>query len=80
MVNEKEEGVVAFKTPLWVGAGTEMRTQHLPAASRDLIYFFIYGYMASDIYYDKVNPLPPHGLLFPISSKRSFICTIPHTG
>ena len=23
------------------------------------------------------NPLPPHGLLFPISSKGSFICTIP---
>ena len=21
------------------------------------------------------NPLPPHGLLFPISSKGSFICT-----
>ena len=21
---------------------------------------------------------PPHGLLFPISSKGSFICTIPH--
>ena len=27
------------------------------------------------------NPLPPlHGLLFPISSKDSFICTIPQTG
>ena len=26
------------------------------------------------------NPLPPHGLLFPISSKCSFICTIPQTG
>ena len=23
------------------------------------------------------NPLPPHGLLFPISSKGSFICIIP---
>ena len=23
-------------------------------------------------------PLPPHGLLFPINSKGSFICTIPH--
>ena len=23
------------------------------------------------------NLLPPHGLLFPISSKGSFICTIP---
>ena len=26
------------------------------------------------------NPLPPHGLLFPISSKGSFIGTIPQTG
>ena len=26
------------------------------------------------------NPLPPHGLLVPISSKGSFICIIPHTG
>ena len=25
------------------------------------------------------NSLPPHGLLFPISSKDSFICTIPQT-
>ena len=37
-VNEKEDGVVAlnlpngpFKTPLGIGAGTEMRTQYLPA-------------------------------------------------
>ena len=26
------------------------------------------------------NPLPPHGLLFPINTKGSFICTIPQTG
>ena len=26
------------------------------------------------------NPLPPHGLLFPIISKGSFICIIPKTG
>ena len=29
---------------------------------------------------ERGNPLPPHGLLFPISSKVSFICTIPETG
>ena len=29
---------------------------------------------------EKGNSLPPHGLLFPISSKGSFICTIPQTG
>ena len=26
------------------------------------------------------NLLPPHGLLLPINSNGSFICTIPHTG
>ena len=26
---------------------------------------------------EKGKPLPPHGLLFPINSKGSFICTIP---
>ena len=29
---------------------------------------------------EKGNTLPPHGLLFPISSKGSFICTIPQRG
>ena len=29
---------------------------------------------------DKGNPLPPHRLLLSISSKGSFICTIPQTG
>ena len=29
---------------------------------------------------ERGNPLPPRGLLFPINSKGSFICTIPQTG
>ena len=29
---------------------------------------------------EKGNLLPPHGLLFLINSKGSFICTIPQTG
>ena len=50
---------------------------------------FIYGYIASDIIFrvkdhsdsEKGNPLSPlQGLLFPISSMGSFICTIPQTG
>ena len=47
---------------------------------------FIYGYMVvgnmvknhSDS--ERGNPLPPHELLFLISSKGSFICTIPQRG
>ena len=38
------------------------------------------GYMVKDHSdSEKGNPLPPHGLLFPINSKGSFICTIPQT-
>ena len=29
---------------------------------------------------ERRNPLPSHCLLFPFSSKGSFICIIPHTG
>ena len=44
---------------------------------------FVYSYMALDIIMvndhsdsERGNPLPPHGLLFPISIKGSFICVI----
>ena len=39
------------------------------------------GHMVKD-YSDseRGNPLPPHGLLFPINNKGSRICTIPQTG
>ena len=45
---------------------------------------FIYGYMASDMFKDhsdseRGNPMPPHRLLFPISSKGSLISNIPQT-
>ena len=42
---------------------------------------YIYGYMVKDHSdNDRGNTLPPHWLLFPISSKGSFICIIPQTG
>ena len=46
---------------------------------------FIYGYMASNIWLRTIlivrkETRLPHRLLFPINSKGSFICTIPHTG
>ena len=34
----------------------------------------------SDTDSEKGNLLPPHMLLFPISSKGTFICIIPQTG
>ena len=46
-------------------------------------YLWLYGdgHMVKDNSdSERGNPLPPHGLLFLISSKGSFICTIPQTG
>ena len=46
-------------------------------------YLRLYGviHMVKDHSESEIrNPLPPHGLLFPISSKGSVICTIPQTG
>ena len=39
------------------------------------------GHMVKDHSDSEIgNPLPPHGLLFPINSKGSFICIIPQAG
>ena len=46
-------------------------------------YLWLYGVRHMVKYHthsERGNPLPPHGLLFPINSKGSFKCTIPHTG
>ena len=53
--------------------------------NRMTVNTFSYGYVASDIWQRTIqivieNLLPPHRLLFPISSKGSFICTIPQAG
>ena len=46
-------------------------------------YLLLYGvrHMVKDnLDSERGNLLPPHGLLFLISSNGSFICTIPQTG
>ena len=46
-------------------------------------YLRLYG-VKHMVYYhtysERGNPLPPHGLLFSINSKGSFLCTISQTG
>ena len=52
-------------------------------ALNTFFYLRLYGVRLLVNYYsdtEKGNPLPPHGLLYPISRKGSFICTIPQTG
>ena len=50
--------------------------------AHNTFYLWLYGvgHMVKDHSdSERGNLLPPHGLLFPISSKGSFICTIPQT-
>ena len=53
-------------------------------ASREYIDFHIIGYWMSSIWsltsFFRGNPLSPHRLLFPISSKGSLICNFLQTG
>ena len=65
------------KAPL-VGLGNEGNVSFNDALNT--FYLRLYGirHMVKDHSdSEKGNPLPPHGLLFPINSKGSFICTIP---
>ena len=43
----------------------------------NILFTVIWRHMVSD---EGGNLLLPHGLLFPIGSKGSFICIIPETG
>ena len=52
-------------------------------ALNTFFYLRLYGVRLLVNYYsdtEKGNPLPPHGLLYPISRKGSFISIIPQTG
>ena len=45
-----------------------------------VIRFYGVGHMANDHSDSEGGNLMPHGLPFPISSKGSFMCTIPQVG
>ena len=46
-----------------------------------ILWLYGVGHMVKDHSdSERGNPLPPHGLLFLINRKGSFICTIPQTG
>ena len=66
------------------------RSNHLGGRERNVLfndalntfYLRLYGvrHMVKDHSdSERGNPLPPYRLLFPISNKGSFICTIPQT-
>ena len=70
---------------LWDGAFKEGRKEgnDLFNDALNTFHLRLYGFGHMVKYHtdsERGNPLPPHGLLFQINSKDSFICTIPKTG
>ena len=62
--------------------GQQRKGNVLVNDARSTFYLRLYGvsHMVNDHSDSEIgNPLQPHGPLFPISSKGSFICTIPQT-
>ena len=76
-------GMVHIKEPLLLERVASVEGNVLFNDALNSFYLRLYGvrHMVKDNSdSEKGNPLPPHRLLFPISSKGSFICTIPQTG
>ena len=76
-------GVVPVSLDVQVNLGNWNEGNVLFNDALNTFYLRLYGirHMVKDHSdSEKGNPLPPHGLLFPISSNGSFICTIPQTG
>ena len=73
----------SIKTPMMYHANGRKEGNVLFYDALNTFYLRLYGvgHMVEDHSdSERGNPLPPHGLLFPINSKGSFICIIPQTG
>ena len=88
----RAEGALPYSITVWCDAAFS-NTMHIMEGRKEgnalfndalnTFYLRLYGvrHMVKDHSdSEKGNPLSPHRLLFPISSKSSFICTIPQTG
>ena len=74
-----------FRLNFWQSSSSEGRKEGKVLFNDTLntIYLWLYGvgHMVKDHSdSERGNLVLPHGLLFPINSKGSFICTIPLTG
>ena len=79
--NSKKIKIFKYEQP--VSKARERERNVLFKDVLNTIYLRLYGvsHMVKDhIDSEGGNPLPLHGLFFPINSKGSFICTIPQTG
>ena len=75
------ERIVDVVRGLWVLSGKEGYVLFKDALNTFYLRLSGVGHMVKDHSdSERGNPLPPHGLLFTINSKGSFICIIPQTG
>ena len=73
---------VGFISLICVAISETGRKEMFYLTTHSTFYLRLYGvrHMIKDhLDSERGNPLPPHGLLFPISSKGSFISTIQKT-
>ena len=79
-------GLVSDKLCIWLASTTGRKEGNIlfnDALNTFYIWLYGIGHMVNHNDHsdsERGNLLPPHGLLFPINSKGSFICTIPETG
>ena len=83
VVEVAEDG--KYEVPNYVEEGLKRRKEGNVSFNDALNTFYLQLYGVRHMVKDhsdseRGNPLPPHGLLFPISSKGSFISIIPQTG
>ena len=86
LFNLKRGSSEAEEDPYWIQYLTTIDWKEGNVLFNDALntfYLWLYGGGHMVKYHtdsERGNPLPPHGLLFLINSKGSFICTIPETG
>ena len=74
---DNHRDVIIYRT-LWIELRKKGSVVFNDALNTFYLLLYGVGHMVEDhSANERGNPLPPHGLLFPINSKGSFICTIP---
>ena len=81
MVVKVSEVVLMFLLSSFIEGRKEVNILFNDALNSFYLRLYGIGHMVNDHSdSERGNPLPPHGLLFPINSKGSFICTNPQIG
>ena len=81
MVVKVSEVVLMFLLSSFIEGRKEVNILFNDSLNTFYLRLYGIGHMVNDHSdSERGNPLPPHGLLFPINSKGYFICTNPQIG